>query len=82
MNITNSKKVLLIQTSPTHTCSTFLINSLYGLFENISDKKILGTLIKSFEFEDISILKCHNINIDNLIEIYKDENDLYDLYMF
>lgn len=33
------KKTLIIQTPPQHTGSTFLINALYGLINELKDKK-------------------------------------------
>ena len=34
-------KLLIIQTSPKHTGSTFLVNALYGIIPELSDKKVL-----------------------------------------
>jgi len=71
-------KTLIIQTSPYHTASTFLINALYGLITELSNKKIIGIWDKNFEdfFDDIICVKCHNINIDELINIYRDNYNL------
>ena len=33
-------KLLIIQTSPFHTASTFLVNAIYGLIPELIDKKI------------------------------------------
>ena len=65
-------KLLIIQTSPCHTGSTLLVNALYGLIPECSNKKIIGLWAKDFEknFENIIIVKCHNTNIDELIEKY------------
>lgn len=73
------KKILIIQTSPMHTGSTLLINLLYGLFESHHDKKIIFLRDDSWESGagDITILKSHNTNIDELIKKYKKNYDLY-----
>jgi hypothetical protein len=65
-------RLLIIQTSPPHTCSTFLINSIYGLIPELHDKKIIGTWNRNFQnkFENIIAVKCHDINIDELIKKY------------
>ena len=36
-------KTLIIQTSPHHTASTLLVNAMYGLIPELSNKKIIGT---------------------------------------
>jgi hypothetical protein len=65
-------RLCIIQTSPHHTCSTFLINCLYGLIPELFNKKIIGLWNSNFEkyFEDIIVVKCHNTNIDELINKY------------
>jgi hypothetical protein len=72
-------KKLIIQTSPPHTASTLLINALYGLIPELNDKKIIDICADNLEkyFNDIIVIKNHNINIDELIEKYKDQYDLY-----
>ena len=79
-------KTLIIQTSPCHTASTFLINALYGLIPELNNTKIIGFWNENHEddetynfekyFNDIIVIKCHNINIDNLISKYSN----YKLY--
>jgi hypothetical protein len=67
-------KVLIIQTSPFHTASTFLINAIYGMIPELSSKRIIGTWNTNFQdyFEgDIICLKCHNTNLNELTKIYK-----------
>lgn len=76
-------KTLIIQTSPTHTASTLLVNALYGLIPDLSDKKIIGEWVPNWEkkfkthFKDIIVLKCHILNISNLIKKYSKKYDLY-----
>ena len=72
-------KKLIIQTSPYHTASTFLINALYGLIPELTDKKIIRIKDNEWEeyFDEIMVVKCHNINIDELIEKYKNNYELY-----
>lgn len=67
-------KTLIIQTSPFHTASTFLINALYGLIPELSNKKIIGIWNENYEdyFDNIICIKCHNTNIDELLNIYGD----------
>lgn len=70
-------KKLIIQTSPMHTASTFLVNALYGLIPELNDKKIIGIWDQNFDcFNDIIVIKNHDIDIDNLILKY----DNYELY--
>ena len=42
-------KTLIIQTSPYHTASTFLVNAIYGLIPELSNKKIIGIWNNNFE---------------------------------
>ncbi len=66
-------KLLIIQSSPFHTCSTLLVNALYGLIPECSNKRIILIHQENFEkfFENIIIVKNHDTNIDNLIKKYK-----------
>jgi hypothetical protein len=68
-------KLLIIQTSPKHTASTLLVNSIYGLIPELSDKKIIGIWDDNFEnyFENIIVVKNHNTNIDELINKYNEK---------
>jgi len=72
-------KTLIIQTSPHHTASTFLINALYGLIPELCNKKIIGDWTNNFEkyFDEIILVKCHNIDIDELILKYNNKYKLY-----
>jgi len=65
-------KLLIIQTSPEHTASTLLVNSIYGLIPELFDKKIIGLWYDNFQnyFKNIIVVKNHNTNIDELIEKY------------
>jgi hypothetical protein len=75
-------KLLIIQTSPYHTASTVLVNALYGLIPECSNKSIVGIWNNEFEidfeseFKNIIIIKCHNTNIDELIDIYNNKYKL------
>lgn len=73
------KKLLIIQTSPYHTASTFLVNALYGLIPELFNKKIIGIWDCNFEkhFENIIVIKSHNINIDELINKYKNYETVF-----
>ena len=62
---------MIIQTSPQHTGSTLLVNALYGLIPQLADKRILGCWTKKLDPLDITVLKYHNINIDELSKKYK-----------
>jgi hypothetical protein len=53
-------KTMIIQTSPTHTASTFLVNAIYGLITELFDKKII--------FDELNKdTKISNYNFDNII---------------
>lgn len=75
-------KLLIIQTSPPHTASTLLVNAIYGIIPELSNKKIYfkprNNNNDDFEnnFENIIAIKCHNINIDQLINKYKNKYKL------
>lgn len=66
-------KTLILQTSPMHTASTLLVNALYGLIPELFNKKIIGVWDDHVEtyFENILVIKNHNVNIDELMEKYK-----------
>ena len=75
-------KTLIIQTSPTHTARTFLVNALYGLIPELSDKKIIYSECKCNNinesvFRNIIVLKTHNNNIDELINKYQNKYKLF-----
>jgi hypothetical protein len=74
-------KTLIIQTSPPHTGSTFLVNALHGLFTILHDKPIVYrepiNNIENIFKGDIFIVKTHDMNIDKIIEKY---GDLYTVY--
>lgn len=76
-------KTLIIQTSPYHTGSTLLVNALYGLIPELSNKKIIGDWIENFyenfdkNFDNIIVIKSHHTNIDELIQKYKDDYKVY-----
>ena len=60
-------KTFIIQTSPTHTASTLLINAIHGLVPGFFDKQIM---FDTFDDSDnIFIMKCH-FDIDELINTY------------
>lgn len=67
-------KLLIIQTSPHRTASTLLVNALYGLVPEYSNKKILCAWRTNLDkkLEDIIILKHHCTDIDKLMKGYKD----------
>lgn len=71
-------KLLIIQTSPIHTASTFLVNAIHGLIPELFDKKIIGIWCNNFQdnFENIIVVKNHDTNIDKLIDKY---NKIYKL---
>jgi hypothetical protein len=77
----SKKNILIIQTSPPHSASTFLVNALHGLIEQMKDTKISFLFHKNsninFNNIDIAIIKTHNTNIDELISEYKDKYELY-----
>jgi hypothetical protein len=72
-------RTLIIQTSPPGTTSTVLINALYGMIPELTNKKIIGDWLDNFNllFDDLIAVKSHNINIDELIERYQDIHKLY-----
>jgi hypothetical protein len=62
-------KLLIIQTSPTHTASTLLVNAIYGLIPELHDKKIMFDQLEDSDSENIIVLKRHD-DIDVLIDKY------------
>ena len=71
----NIMRLLIIQTSPMDTASTFLVNAIYGLIPELYEKKIIGIWDGNFEnyFENIIAVKSHDINIDKLINKYQEQ---------
>lgn len=68
-------KILIIQASPPHTASTLLVNAIYGLIEDIHLKNIIfqkniNVDIVEHEFNNIIVIKTHNLTMD-LIKQYK-----------
>ena len=70
-------KTLIIQTSPLHTASTFLVNAIYGIIPELFDKRIIFNNINESLFKNIIAVKSHNINIDELINKYQKKYNLY-----
>ena len=73
------KPIVIIQTSPARTCSTFLVNMLYGFF--IPNQKIRGywnleDKLELFNY-NINIYKSHILDIEKIINKY---SNLYELY--
>lgn len=71
MNDMNTK---IIQTSPSHTGSTVLVNLIYGLLEPESPVEYRGSRRKFTE--EKLIIKTHDQNIDTIMQDLKE----YDLY--
>lgn len=90
-----SKKILIIQTSPCRiknigTCSTILVNALYGMIEELHEKNIIGFYtatnkqsitdnIKIIEenFKNVAVIKYHEHNINLLTKMYGDKYELF-----
>lgn len=76
-------KTLILQCSPFHTASTLLINAIYGLIPELSNKRIYGEWNGNVNqnvgnnFDDIIVIKSHNIEIDDLIIRYGNDYNLY-----
>ena len=69
---------LIIQTSPMCTASTLLVNALYGLIPELSDSHINFSNFNENELnKNIIVIKSHNLNIDEFIEKYKDNFEIY-----
>jgi hypothetical protein len=82
----SSKHVLIIQTSPPHTGSTFLANLLYGYIHET--KPLKGFYLTDISYEvnnivqlkkesNVSVLKSHVLNIDFIINNLSKEFDVY-----
>lgn len=72
-------KLLIIQTSPPNTASTFLVNAIYGLIPELFDKNIFFyDWDHNFDchFENIISFKTHITNIDEFINKYKENYKL------
>jgi uncharacterized coiled-coil DUF342 family protein len=73
-------KILIIQTSPPHTASTLLVNAVYGLISELSDKKIIYSdnidNIINTNNENIMVIKTHDTNIDELNDKYNKKYNL------
>jgi hypothetical protein len=73
------KKTFIIQTSPQHTGSTFLVNALYGLINELKDKKIIGEWTPNYEtyFNNVILIKSHTTDIDWWIKNYNEKYNLF-----
>lgn len=75
-----NKKLLIIQTSPKRTASTLLVNSLYGLIDELHNSRIYCEWEEwKSKFRNIIILKSHDLEIDNIINKY---SNYYDVYIY
>lgn len=74
-------KTLIVQTSPMHTGSTFLVNALQGLFTLLTNEPIMYQEkldnVEKFYKHDIYVFKTHDMDIDNMIKKYGEQYDLY-----
>ena len=75
-------KTLIIQTSPGHTASTFLVNATYGIIPELFNKKIIFNdcdckHINESVFDNIIAFKSHDLNIDELINRYQNKYKLF-----
>lgn len=77
---------MIIQTSPYHTASTLLVNAIYGLIPELFNKNIIGdwsfkggdrNKLIDIWFKDVIVIKSHNPNIDDLIQKYSKEYNLF-----
>jgi hypothetical protein len=67
-------KTLIIQTSPYHTASTFLVNAIYGLIPELVNTKIIGIWDEDIEsyFDNIIYLT----KIKNIFSSFTNKKDL------
>lgn len=78
-------KTIIFQSSPPHTASTVLANTLYGLIPSLKDKPVFfknlytnDPIVDLDELcEDIIVLKTHNTDIDELIDKYGEKYKLF-----
>lgn len=70
-------RMLIFQTSPAHTASTFLVNAIYGMIPELSDKRIIYDFFDENDTENIIVFKTHNINIDELMNKYKEKYEVF-----
>lgn len=70
-------KTLIIQYSPPHTASTFLLNALYGLIPSLSDKPGIYDDFSLDSDSNIYVIKTHNNDIDGFMSKY---SSIYKLY--
>ena len=80
LNIRNQNKpIVIIQTSPTRTGSTFLVNLLYGFLipnERIRFYSDINASLQLFN-NFVNIYKCHILEIDAIINKF---SHIYELY--
>lgn len=80
IRINTYKPILIVQSSPMDTCSTVLINILYGLFFELTNKPIVGVwdTTRTCNFVNkINIIKTHVLDLDYFINTYDNRYDLY-----
>lgn len=80
IRITTYKPILIVQSSPMDTCSTVLVNVLYGLFHDLANQPIIGvwdTTRKCNFVNKINVIKTHVLDLDYFVNTYDNQYDLY-----
>ena len=78
------KKTLIFQTSKPRTCTTLLVNALYGLIENgdLVDKEIIyvdyyNKDVHENFFDDVIIVKSHYLELEDLVKQFSEYYNLF-----
>ncbi len=74
-------KTLIIQCSYPRSASTLLVNALYGMIPGLEDKNVMWNDFEhyyNYDYNnDVIVIKNHNVNIDDIIQMFKSKARLY-----
>jgi hypothetical protein len=74
-------KTLIIQSSFPRSASTLLVNALYGMTPGLEDKNVMWNDFNhyyNYNYDnDVIVIKNHNVNIDDIIHLFKNKYRLY-----
>jgi hypothetical protein len=74
------ENVIIFQSSPARTASTFLINALYGIIPETKNTRIVGqwNMYRNRPlFTNVQVLKSHDVDLDRLTEAFGKDHRIY-----
>jgi hypothetical protein len=74
------KPILIVQSSPERTCSTLLVNIIYGLVYELSNQPVLyisSTKDVCNFVNRVYVIKTHILDLDYFLDNYENRYDIY-----